>query len=191
MCNRVNSGFTEQDFIRTKRNSTLLLIILLVMISGCAGFKPVDVEYKHEEETKKVTAQGFGKTQDESLQNAFSNAHYVAFGAKVESEQVVTNRNLVKDTVTLSNAIPDTVIKNYRILRQYKKDGKEITEIEAYVTVTRLIPIASKKERIMREDWNGFIAQPDPVTITLGIVKNIFTAVPKGIHNFLKQEVAQ
>lgn len=138
----------------------LLLFLLFVFFNnmGCA----VNPQYLESDEYAKVIATGKGNSEGSSLGNAFSEAIRKAFGARVESEQIVSNRVLVKNEILITNAERDSRIKTYKILEQSHTGGLYITKIEALVSATHLTKVSFER-KIIREEWNELISGPNPV----------------------------
>jgi hypothetical protein len=143
----------------------ILLFLLFVLINnwGCA----VNPQYLESDDFAKVVVTGQGISEGSSLDNAFSEAIRKAFGARVNSEQIVENKVLVRDKTIVQDAERDSRITNYKILEQSHKGDLYTTKIEALVSVTHLTKVSSQR-RMIREEWNQFVSGPNPV---VGVVQ--------------------
>jgi hypothetical protein len=138
----------------------LLLFLVFVLVNnwGCA----VNPQYLENDEFAKVIVTGQGNSEGAALDNAFSEAIRKAFGARVDSEQVVSNQVLVKNEIIVTNAERDSRIKTYKILEQSQKGDVYFTKIEALVSTTHLTKVSFER-KIIREEWNQFVSGPNPV----------------------------
>lgn len=151
---------TSDKFFRILLKIIAIIFLLFMLVNNWAC--AVNPKYLETEEYAKVTATGQGVNGGSSLDNAFSEAIRKAFGAKVSSEQVVSNRVLIKNEINISDAERDSRIKRYRILEQSRKGDVYTTKIEALVSTTHLTEVSAQR-RMIREEWNQLIGSTNPI----------------------------
>lgn len=82
-----------------------------------------------------VVAEGIGIDADKALENAFSRAIEQTVGVLVDSETLVSNDELVRDTIlTFSRGY----VEKYEITKTWEQDGLQHVRIQALVAVSKL-----------------------------------------------------
>lgn len=153
----------------------VFIIFVLVNNYGCS----VNENYIRHEESKNVTATGYGDNKQNSLENAFDESLKKAFGSRVHTEERVSDRTLVKNEISVTDIEKEMEIKDYKILEESEKAGLYTTKINAQVIAIHRIELA-RSEKGLRKEWNQLTDNGENYLFAMSatIVKNLVLAIP-------------
>jgi hypothetical protein len=88
-------------------------------------------------ETKLISAKGFGDTPNSALKNALVNAIQTAVGAMVDSKTVTENEEIIQDRIL---TVSDGFVKEYKVTKEVSKNenGSYEVEIDAVVQLSQV-----------------------------------------------------
>lgn len=127
--------------INIGRNPFCLILVLFSMISLCVYSKN-NIEQNDSSRTVKLVVSGEGISKDEATKFALRSAIEQAFGTFVSSNTDILNDDVVKEEIA---TVSSGNIQSYKELTYTDLDSIKIINIEAVVSIGKLVSFAKSK----------------------------------------------